>query len=126
MALAEPLPEHWVPSDTFAARLALIRQRLGGWNVKRVADFCGIDDQSWRNWEAGKGKPRDYEDACRKIADATGCDRRWLMAGGPLISTCSSQRPWLSVVPGVEGQGHLLDETDQPYDFHTRPVLAGV
>lgn len=87
MALAD-VGEPWVPSDTFAARLALIRQHLGGWNVKKAADYCGIDDQSWRNWEAGKGHPRDYEHVCRKIAEATGCDRKWLAAGGTLIMTC--------------------------------------
>lgn len=87
MALAE-LGTEWVPADDFAARLALVRQALGGWNVKKTAELCDIDDQSWRNWEAGKGKPRDYEAVCRKIANATGCELRWLLAGGPLRSKC--------------------------------------
>lgn len=87
----------WVPTDTFAARLALVRQHLGGWNVKKAATLCGIDDQSWRNWEAGKGAPRDYEVVCRRIADATGCDLRWLMAGGDLAIPMSR---WITVCPG--------------------------
>lgn len=92
MALAE-LGTEWVPADDFAARLALIRQALGGWNVKKTADFCGIDDQSWRNWEGGEHTPRDYEAVCRKIAKATGCELRWLLAGGPLRSRCFSLVP---------------------------------
>lgn len=73
----------WVPEDSFGARLALIRQHLGGWNVARTARACGIDDQTWRNWEAG-GTVRDYEAVCRKIAARVGCSRVWLAAGGPL------------------------------------------
>lgn len=81
----------WVPADTFGARLALVRQWLGGWNVKKAAELCELDDQSWRNWEAGKS-PRDYEIVCAKIARATGCDRTWLMAGGELSrSRCFAQ-----------------------------------
>ena len=80
----------WVPLDTFGARLALLRQSLGGWNVKRAADACELDDQKWRNWEAGKTKPRDLEAVARQIADATGCSYVWLMTGGPLRSRCFS------------------------------------
>lgn len=94
MAAVEPLyPEDdapWVPVDTFGARLALIRQKLGGWNVKKTAQFCGLDDQTWRNWEAGTS-PRDYEDVCRLIAKAVGCSEAWLKAGGPLRSRCFSE-----------------------------------
>lgn len=71
--------------DTFGARLAVVRQSLGGWNVKRAADLCGVDDQSWRNWEQGS-KPRDMEATCRQIAKATGFNYEWLMIGGPLTS----------------------------------------
>lgn len=109
MALAELGPA-WVPADDFAARLALVRQALGGWNVKRAADLCGIDDQSWRNWEAGKGKPRDYEAVCGKIAAATGVDRRWLQAGGPLRAAS----PCFWPLPSIEGQMELSLGLEQP------------
>jgi transcriptional regulator with XRE-family HTH domain len=79
----------WTPLDTFGARLALIRQYLGGWNVKRAADHCGLEDATWRNWESGRTKPRDYAEVCRHIADAVGVDYAWLMVGGPLRSRCS-------------------------------------
>src|SRR5687768_8225624 len=75
---AEDTP--WVPDDsTFGARLALVRWRLG-WNVKEAADICGINDQSWRNWEGG-GHPRDYIATCEKIATTTNCSMMWLVGG---------------------------------------------
>ncbi len=74
-------PEPWVPSDeTFGARLALIRNHLGGWNVSKTATLCAVDAQSWRSWEAGH-HPRDYPAVCRRIADSTGCSLNWLMLG---------------------------------------------
>jgi hypothetical protein len=84
MAMAE-FP---VPLDTFGARLAIVRQHMGGWNVKRVADHCGLDDQKWRNWEAGRSNPRDMPAICRQISDACEIDYVWLIAGGPLRSRC--------------------------------------
>lgn len=102
----------WVPQDTFGARLAVLRQALGGWNVKRTADACSLDDQKWRNWEAGKSKPRDLETVARQIADATGCDYVWLMAGGPLRSRC------FSLVPLGSGQLELC--------FLPEPLLTAV
>jgi DNA-binding XRE family transcriptional regulator len=105
MALAhvEPLDANWVPRDSFGVRLAMIRIELGGLNVKKAAEMCGINDQSWRNWEAGGSTPRDYETITAKIAAATGCDLHWLRAGGDLRSRCSSANGQvgrhLSVVP---------------------------
>lgn len=78
----QPSAEDWVPTDTFGARLALIRQ-ANGWNVKEAAEACGLDDQSWRNWEAGR-KPRRMDEIALQIARATRCDYVWLLAGGPL------------------------------------------
>jgi hypothetical protein len=83
----------WIPEDTFGARLALIRQQLGGWNVKRTADLCGLDDQKWRNWEAGRNRPRDYPLVCRQIAERTGADYAWLMMGGPLARALTKWYP---------------------------------
>lgn len=78
----------WTPLDSFGARLALVRQQMGGWNVKRMADHCGIQDASWHNWESDRIKPRDLHAVCRTISDATGVDYVWLMVGGPLRSRC--------------------------------------
>lgn len=105
MALAA-VTDPWVPADTFGARLAQIRQHLGGWNVKRTAELCGIDDQTWRNWERGPSKPRDFEAICKQIADATGCNLDWLMRGGPVIRWSSDGAP-LTCVNDVLGQMEL-------------------
>ena len=53
-------------------------------NVKEAADRCGIDDSSWRNWEAGRAKPRDYIGVCRKISEELGYELDWIVLGGPL------------------------------------------
>ena len=88
------LPKHHpIPLDSFGFRLAGTRQYMGGWNVKRTADYCGIDDQRWRNWEAGTHRPQDYPSVCRQIADALRIDFRWLMLGSgevPLRNRCLS------------------------------------
>lgn len=85
----------WVPEDTFSSRLALVRNHLH-WNVKEAADACGINDQTWRNWEEGS-LPRDITATARKIAAATGCDARWLILGGQKFSMM--MRPDLRLVP---------------------------
>lgn len=91
------LAEPFIPTDTFAVRLAILRAALGGWNVKRAADACGINDQSWRNWEAGVSKPRDMEGVCRQIARSTGVNLAWLMLGGELAKiSCLSPFALLS------------------------------
>lgn len=79
------MTETWTPEDTFPARLALVRQRMG-WNVQRAADECALDDQSWRNWERGT-KPRELDEVVRKIASATGCDPVWLMFGDEAVAS---------------------------------------
>ena len=83
--------EPWVPKDTFGARLALVRQRMG-WNIKQAALACGQKPQNWSNWEDG-GSCRRIEEVARDIADAARCDYVWLMAGGPLRSRCFSIVP---------------------------------
>lgn len=75
------MPESpWTPDDTFGARLALIRNRMG-WNMSEAATHCGTTDQSWRNWETGEAKPRAMDDIVAAIAKASGCDPVWLMFG---------------------------------------------
>ncbi len=77
MQCTTPGGEAWVPDDTtFAARLVLIRQRMG-WNARTAANACGIPPVTWLNWEQGR-KPRNYIAACQAIARATGCSVSWL------------------------------------------------
>ncbi len=120
MALSEPRSDDWVPQDTFASRLALVRQALGGWNIRRAATYCDISAESWRQWEKGVGHPRDYEDICAKISAATGCDLRWLKAGSP-GSTCMSDKSWSEAQPD---DLHLFDPDDP--NWNHRAELAAV
>lgn len=72
----------WRPGDTFAVRLAALRTELG-MNAAQISRLCGIADQTWRNWEDGVG-PQDLLAAIETIVEHTGCDRDWLLYGGPL------------------------------------------
>jgi transcriptional regulator with XRE-family HTH domain len=109
MSVAEAVD--WIPEDTFAARLALVRVHRGWRNVKAAADACGITRQNWSNWEGGK-MPRDTLAVCRKIAAVAGCDVRWLAFGGEL-----QKLKFLMWTNPNEVQGTL------PF---TRPALAQV
>lgn len=95
----------WVPDiDHFAVRLVLVRHQMG-WNAKEAALACGISPQSWREWELGGRRPRDYEGVCRQIAERTGCDLIWLMVGHP-------QRAALDAAPLPR-----LDSNQQPFGW---------
>lgn len=75
------LPPNWKPdAAAFGARLALIRWQLN-YNMKEAALACGVPPASWRSWEVDGGMPRDQVATCTLIAERTGCDRIWLLAG---------------------------------------------
>jgi transcriptional regulator with XRE-family HTH domain len=82
-----------IPLDTFASRLAVMRADAGGLNIKRAAERCGLSDQSWRTWESGRTKPRDYLGVCRRIAEGLDYDLTWIAMGGPLPA---SSTKWYS------------------------------
>lgn len=74
---------HWVPdTDNFGCRLVLVRHEMG-WNMKEAAISCGINPQSWREWELSGRRPHNYEGVCKQIAVRTGCNLMWLMIGDP-------------------------------------------
>ncbi len=77
----------WVPDDTFAARLAQVRNHMG-WNVKEAAQECGLPPQSWRNWESGHS-PRDLLEVAQRISDRTGAQLAWLVFGRDGRQVCS-------------------------------------
>lgn len=87
----------WVPTDTFGARLALVRQHMR-WNVRQAAEECGLSHANWRKWEHGVN-PQKIHDAARRISDRTGCSYTWLLAGEVLLST-EYERPELTVLQG--------------------------
>jgi transcriptional regulator with XRE-family HTH domain len=69
----------WVPSDTFATRLVLVRRELGV-SVKEAAAQAGLHYATWSTWENGR-KPADMAAVVRAISDGLGVDRDWLMWG---------------------------------------------
>lgn len=77
----------WMPDDsTFGARLALIRQRMQWGNVREAALACGIPPESWRTWERDNVTPRRIVEMSTLIAQRTGCDLGWLIAGAAMAS----------------------------------------
>lgn len=71
----------WIPTDeSFAARLALVRWRMG-WNIKEAALACGVPAASWRLWELENAQPRRLVEIAARIAERTGVDYGWLLAG---------------------------------------------
>lgn len=77
----ETVAPAWVPSDeSFAARLAMVRHRMG-WNVKEAAHECGFPAQTWRIWEMDGSIPRNQITVAKQIAGVTGCDYLWLLMG---------------------------------------------
>jgi len=72
----------WIPTDdTFGARLALVRQKMGWGNVKEAALACGLPPESWRTWERDGVKPRNLVEIAERIADRVNCDFDWLLRG---------------------------------------------
>lgn len=125
MAASEALTteEPFIPEDTFAVRLVIIRNALH-LTQKEAAERCGLDDGSWSNWENGS-KPRDMARVIESICSNLGVDRDWLMWGGPLAQNLKFLTP-LTVLDGPVGQGSLLGDDLSPLDFYSRPELASV
>lgn len=81
MSTQPTLQESWIPNtDTFGARLALLRWRMG-WNQKEAALACGLSQASWRGWELDGRGPRDLAEVASKIAERTGADKYWIITG---------------------------------------------
>ena len=115
---AQPL----IPEDSFALRLVIIRRHLG-LSQEEAAARCGLDDGSWSNWENGT-KPRGMDRVVGTIAAGLNVDRDWLMWGGPLSP--GSFPSGLVALPEPAGQGTLLSDDLEPFDFYFRPELTSV
>lgn len=71
---------NWIPdTESFGARLALVRWRMG-WNLAEAERECGMSQNTWGNWETG-AKPRDFIEAVSKIVWRTKVNRYWLIDG---------------------------------------------
>jgi transcriptional regulator with XRE-family HTH domain len=71
----------WIATDdSFGARLALVRQRMG-WNIAQAARECGLGTENWRLWEQAGRTPSRLTTIAMAIATKTGCDFLWLVHG---------------------------------------------
>jgi hypothetical protein len=92
----------WTADDqTFGARLALIRQRMGWGNIARAAKECGVPTDSWRNWEVDGVEPRRLTTIAMAIASKVGCDYLWLVHGPDRGAVQSGARPTTRYAPGA-------------------------
>lgn len=110
----------FIPEDTFGLRLIALRTHLKLTQAE-IAARCDLDDGSWSNWERG-AKPRGMDQIVRKISDALGVDRDWLMWGGSLRTGSFSSH--LSALADPTGQGTLLADDLSPLDFYSRADLT--
>lgn len=72
--------ESWVPENTFALRLRIMRAVLG-LSVEEIAERCAVAPATWSKWERGS-QPRGLVRTVEAIVKETGIDRDWLMFGG--------------------------------------------
>ena len=106
----------WTADDsTFGARLALIRQHMAWGNVKEAATACGIPAESWRTWERDGVTPRRLVEIAGIIADRTGCDFGWLVAG-PRLRGGERVQAIARTLPGTDRTDHRAAQqaTRQP------------
>ncbi|HEY5985163.1 MAG TPA: helix-turn-helix transcriptional regulator, partial [Streptosporangiaceae bacterium] len=73
----------WIPADTLAARLVLVRRELK-LSQREAAERCGITFGSWQGMEDGERQVRGLNDKVAAISEALGVDKNWLMWGGAL------------------------------------------
>lgn len=102
----EAQAQGWIGTDdTFGARLALIRQRMG-WNIAEAARECGLGTENWRLWEQAGRTPSKLVTIAMAIATRSGCDYLWLVHGpqrGGAVRTTS-------FLPGARVIGAIGDE----------------
>lgn len=68
--------------DTFALRLLAIRHEMD-MTQEEIADVVGVKRAAWNTWEHG-AIPQRQAEIVKRIAEATGYERDWLLYGGPL------------------------------------------
>ena len=76
----------WVPDDTLASRLVLVRRQCG-LSQRAAAELCGLTFREWQSLEDGRAA-RGLDVKVRAISQALGVDRDWLMWGGALRDAC--------------------------------------
>jgi transcriptional regulator with XRE-family HTH domain len=61
-----------------------------GWNMKQAARECGVAPATWRTWERSGVSPHGLTDIAWRIAERTGADYGWLLAGPRLSRDTAS------------------------------------
>lgn len=103
-----PAAKPWVPEgETFGARLAMVRHRMGWYNIDMAARECGQPKESWRSYEKDLylPKPHSMIQICKAIAEATarlkppGVDFGWLYGGHTMAGKAPSPEAleWLGL-----------------------------
>lgn len=82
-------PKPWVPKDSFATRLILIRRELDLTQAE-AASRCGVKAATWNTWENGS-RPRGLDAIVVAISKGLGVDRDWLMWGAESRATKSDK-----------------------------------
>ena len=70
----------WVPDDTLANRLVLVRRQVG-LSQRAAAERAGLTFGEWQGMEDGRSV-RGLDVKVRQVSMALGVDRDWLMWGG--------------------------------------------
>jgi transcriptional regulator with XRE-family HTH domain len=79
----------FIPTDSLANRLVLVRRELG-LSQREAAQRCGVGFGSWQSWENGSAPRNAIRDLVR-VVQALNVDRDWLMFGGPLRAAPASE-----------------------------------
>lgn len=95
--------------DTFALRLHMLRFIAGQLSQEQAAALTGQKASTWATWENG-AKPRGMNDVVSKIADGLGCDKGWLMFGGPITMAAPPEGPRDPSGQGITASGWIEDE----------------
>ena len=99
----------WVPEDSLAHRLVLVRRQLG-LSQREAALRTGLTFGEWQSLEDGRSA-RGLDVKVGRISTTLGVDREWLMWGGPLAG-----KPG----PGLNSDWRLRGSHRRP------PILADV
>ena len=122
MSLAEQEtdPEGWVPPDSFADRLIIVRRYLE-LTQEEAAAKAEINPKTWATWELGT-KPRAMNEVVDQIARNLGVSRAYLMWG---VRTGSFPTPPLTLIPGGRVGPPEPSYSDDP-DATRPPELTSV
>ncbi|MFC9766817.1 helix-turn-helix domain-containing protein [Rhodococcus jostii] len=89
MSTSADTHDGWVPTDSLANRLVLVRNERK-LSQRAAADLCGLTFGEWQGMEVGRGVRR-VDQKVVKIAKALGVDRDWLMWGGHLAELLTQE-----------------------------------